>query len=443
MRAIKSYLFLLTLLSPSFANALGVPELIKGALNYHPSISQQKDLRAANLKGLEAAKWEYFPTPSISLDGVDASKEDPNYAGKDDYAIRLGLSQPLYTGGKIAAGVQSVEAGIASSDASLTQTYEDVSLQIVEAYGNWLTAHLTGLAQAKSIAVHEKLKKQVERRTEAGIATVSDLLLAKGRLQSNYADAATVISSEAIALTSLEALFGRPITAEELRLSEPFALKTDADVSLLEQVALANNPAILLARADILAADADTKLQKSALKPEVSLRFEHQRGNTSIATSRHVENRLFLSVGSTLGAGLSSYSTIEESLIRKNAVLSQLASTEIQLRRTIQSDYALLQSFQTRINALEESLETAIKVSDSYNRQFLVGRKSWLDVMNTARDLIIIETQLVNAKSAEVVVSWRLYITALGLDAALAEAEQIEQDRAMGKIINSSKSENS
>lgn len=124
-------------------------------------------------------------------------------------------------------------------------------------------------------------------------------------------------------------------------------------------------------------------------------------------------------------------------------MLSQLASTEIQLRRTIQSDYALLQSFQTRINALEESLETAIKVSDSYNRQFLVGRKSWLDVMNTARDLIIIETQLVDAKSAEVVVSWRLYITALGLDAALAEAEQIEQDRAMGKIINSSKSENS
>ena len=131
MSAIESYLFLLTLLSPSFANALGVAELIKGALNYHPSISQQKDLRAANLKGLESAKWEYFPTPSISFEGVDTSKEDLSYTGKDDYAIRLGLSQPLYTGGKITAGIESVEAAIASSDASLSQTYERISLQIV------------------------------------------------------------------------------------------------------------------------------------------------------------------------------------------------------------------------------------------------------------------------------------------------------------------------
>ena len=99
----------------------------------------------------------------------------------------------------------------------------------------------------------------------------------------------------------------------------------------------------------------------------------------------------------------------------------------MRLRRIVQSDYALLQSFQVRINALEASLQTAIEVSESYSRQFLVGRKSWLDVMNAARDLVGIEVQLADAKSAEVFVSWRLSIIALGLDATLAEVAKSQQ----------------
>ena len=70
MRSVKPFLFLLITFLPSLASALGLTELIEGALNYHPSIIQQKELQSASLKGLDSAKWQYFPTPSISLDAV-------------------------------------------------------------------------------------------------------------------------------------------------------------------------------------------------------------------------------------------------------------------------------------------------------------------------------------------------------------------------------------
>jgi len=426
MRSVKPFLFLLITFLPSLASALGLTELIEGALNYHPSIIQQKELQSASLKGLDSAKWQYFPTPSISLDAVSTSDKDQSYSG-DDYAIRLGLNQPLYTGGRISAGVAAAEANIVAANAGLAQSAEDVSLQMVQSYGDWLSAHLKGLAWAKSIATHEKLKNQVKRRTEAGIATLSDLSLAKGRLESNHADAATVFAEEAVSITHLEELFGHVIKIKELRSSKPFPIELAADIVALENAALINNPAMLTARATVLNAEADVKLQKTSLKPDVSLRLEHQHGNTSYDSARDSENRLFLIAGSRFGAGLSSFSAIDQSLIRKNAALAQLNSTRVRLRRIVQSDYALLQSFQVRINALEASLQTAIEVSESYSRQFLVGRKSWLDVMNAARDLVGIEVQLADAKSAEVFVSWRLSIIALGLDATLAEVAKSQQ----------------
>jgi adhesin transport system outer membrane protein len=53
----------------------------------------------------------------------------------------------------------------------------------------------------------------------------------------------------------------------------------------------------------------------------------------------------------------------------------------------------------------------------SYYRQFLAERKTWLDVMNSARDLVGVEVQLANSEAATLVVPWRLLLFAQGLPA--------------------------
>jgi hypothetical protein len=46
----------------------------------------------------ESAKWQYFPTPSVSISRVKASTTDRSYFG-DDKVIKLGLNQTLWAGG--------------------------------------------------------------------------------------------------------------------------------------------------------------------------------------------------------------------------------------------------------------------------------------------------------------------------------------------------------
>jgi adhesin transport system outer membrane protein len=56
-------------------------------------------------------------------------------------------------------------------------------------------------------------------------------------------------------------------------------------------------------------------------------------------------------------------------------------------------------------------------VSESYDRQFLAGRKTWLDVMNAARELAQTETLIADLLSTQVVASWRLSFYTRGIEA--------------------------
>ena len=81
------------------------------------------------------------------------------------------------------------------------------------------------------------------------------------------------------------------------------------------------------------------------------------------------------------------------------------------------SDLVLQNSFEIRLPALQEATRTAIEVHESYQRQFLTGRKSWLDVMNSARDLQQARLQLADVTAGHLTLSWRPYVLAIPLQA--------------------------
>ena len=62
----------------------------------------------------------------------------------------------------------------------------------------------------------------------------------------------------------------------------------------------------------------------------------------------------------------------------------------------------------------------SVEVLDSYERQFLAGRKQWLDLMNAAREQAQSESQLADALGALQLSGWRLALWMAGVDRLLA-----------------------
>jgi adhesin transport system outer membrane protein len=160
--------------------------------------------------------------------------------------------------------------------------------------------------------------------------------------------------------------------------------------------------------------ESDIQLQKSALSPRVDLRAEYVEGSLTQDISGS-EKRIFVNISSQLGAGLSSLSNIQVANKTKQAARARVTSQRRLVEQIVRSDFSQAELFQLRVKSLTRSVDTAQQVADSYERQFPVGRKSWLDVMNAVRDLVNTEVQLADTKAAHLVVTWRLTIIARGL----------------------------
>jgi adhesin transport system outer membrane protein len=401
--------------APLWAQAQTLESLIRDALGTHPSTQSQRALVASAEAGLESARWQFFPTPSVSLENASAKATDPLYQG-DKQVATLRLQQPLYTGGRLTAGAEKAQASLDQSKATQDDTRQQLALRVVQAYGDWLGAHLKTQANEKSEQTHTRLRDQVRRRVDEGASADNDLVLALGRLDGIRADVTAARTQREMALARLGQLLGRPVAHSALApaVAAPRAVAPDVQALLVQAQGI--SPAVRRAQAQAQVQAATLAERRADLSPEVYVRMERQYGNFN-QSNRAPESRLFLGMSMNLGAGLSTLSNVAGANSQREAALAEV---QVQLRAVgeqVLADHALAQSADARLAAVQASLRSAQGVADSYDRQFLAGRKSWLDVMNAARELAQTETLIADLLSTQVVVSWRLDFYTLGTDA--------------------------
>ncbi len=406
---------LLCAVLPLSVHAQVLEQLIASALASHPSAHGQRALVQSAEAGVDSARWQFYPTPSVSVETANASAADRLYEG-DNRVSTLRLQQPLWTGGRLSAGMDKAAAGLVVSQASLEEVRLQLGLRVVQTYGDWLSAHLKTLANEKSLATHVRLREQVKRRLTEGASAQSDLVLAVARLEGISADVTAARAQGEIALARLGQLLGSPVDGLALTavLASPRALNGGAQ-ALLER-AIGINPTVTKAQAQARVQEAVIEERRADLMPEVYVRIERQYGNYNFPNGEP-QNRLFIGLTSRFGAGLSTVSNIEAARTQHAAALTEIEVQSRTVSEQVLADYALGLSAASRMASIQASLRAAEDVSASYDRQFLAGRKSWLDVMNAARELAQTETQLADLQSTQVVVTWRLVAYTRGIDA--------------------------
>jgi len=405
------------------AHAQRLEQLINAALASHPSAQGQRALVQSAAASVDSANWQFYPTPSVSIESANASATDRLYQG-DNRVSTVRLQQPLWTGGRLTAGMDKAAAGLAASQASLAEVRLQLGLRVMQAYGDWLSAYLKTLANEKSLATHLRLRDQVQRRLNEGASAESDLTLAVTRLESVSADVTAARAQAEVALARLGQLLGSAVDgallAQAVAAPRELANAGRTGAQALLEMALAVSPTVAKAQAQARVQEAVVDERRADLSPELYARIERQYGNYNFPNGA-TENRLFVGLNSRFGAGLSTLSNIEAARTQYAAALTEVEVQSRTVSEQVLSDYAQAVATVSRLASIQTSLKAAADVSTSYDRQFLAGRKSWLDVMNAARELAQTETQLADLQSTQVVVTWRLAAYTRGIDAVSEE----------------------
>jgi len=110
---------------------------------------------------------------------------------------------------------------------------------------------------------------------------------------------------------------------------------------------------------------------------------------------------------------------------RREVLLNDLENVERTVREQVQTEWIQLSSALTRLPSLLQSQASARLTAQAWDRQFLAGRKSWMEVMNTVREMLQADLDLVDAQTQILLGSWRLACLVETPEMALNKMQQV------------------
>jgi adhesin transport system outer membrane protein len=405
-------------LAAATAQAAGMVDLLNLTFDSNPSLQSQASLVRASRAEVKGANWQFYPTPSVSVEQVSASNQDTSY-NKDSRVITFRLQQPLWTAGRLTAGVGRAEAASAVAMAQMEETRLQLALRTIQAWGEWRAGHQKLIAQRESLQTHQRLVALIQRRVEGGVSAVADEVMAQGRLEQTQSELALAQAQQVSALARLEQLTGQRIEGAQLEGLDIGAIEPIEPIESLLERSWRNSPTALKLEAQMRQQEMDVQIRKAQLMPEVYARAERQQGSFS-SSGLSSANRFFIGLSATPGAGLSAVSGVDAANARLQALQGDVESARRALAEQLSLEHVSARSQQTRRQSLVAGLRSIQAMVASWDRQFLAGRKTWVEVMNAARELAQAQTTLAEVYAAYVASTWRLAVLSEGVPAIVS-----------------------
>lgn len=367
--------------------------LIK-AVTDHPSILQRLSENEAARSDSEVARWQRYPTINVSASEANSNISQANTV----------IQQPLWTGGRITAAINEAEAGVKASDHAVNQAEVLILGETIARFFELHRAERSAEIARANVTEHERLFDIIRRRVEAATSPDVDEMLALARLQ--YAESDAVAFEGAVASTkgALSQLVGELVhRIQAPDLPQPLMMTRDA----LLDIALNYAPSMASLEAEKERFSAQLDGAKALGRPQLALAYDRR---FSDLLPGQEQEQLFLQVDYSPGAGLSTRSAVAAARARERGSVQAIEAERRAVTTQIDILWSELQSAYRQRGPAQRIAHATAEVVESYLRQYTVGRKSWLDVLNAQREAIQAKYTLVNAETNLMSAHYRLQV---------------------------------
>jgi outer membrane protein len=165
-----------------------LPEAVAAAFATNPQLEIERYRTDIARSNLDLARSSGLPQVNLSASGGYQSI-DTNAAfafGLGDQSLastQLQAVQPIYTGGRIRAGIRRAEAGIDSADRTFDAARQDLILDVVTAYVDVRRDRETVAIRKNNVDVTGEQVRAAQDRFEGGVVTRTDVAQAQARLE--------------------------------------------------------------------------------------------------------------------------------------------------------------------------------------------------------------------------------------------------------------------
>lgn len=321
---------------------------------------------------LRAARFRRFPSASVE---ALLATEGSSFADRDGFALNAVLEQPLWSGGRISGEIARADASARVGRGRADEAARDIVLRVISAYYDYVLAAERVAVLEASLAEHVALLGAIGRRVEQEVSPRSDFTLGQSRTAQVELDLASTMESRDSALIRLMELTGGVAVAPELPPPGGSHTLPAEDMALGDALGCSRGLAAL--RDLVSVAEAQREIAGASVWPQLLLQ---------VSQNEITGTRAAIVLRAQLGPGLSQLRAIDASDARIARAVAEFAERESMLREQLRRDYVLVRAAERRIAAGVLAADAADEIIASYQRQFIAGRRSWLDVMNAVRE---------------------------------------------------------
>jgi len=415
--AISSLVIALALSGQAYADTL--QDAVQTAYLNNPQLDAQRQETAIAGEQLEQARSQRRPTVnlagSVGYESVDSNRPFSSASGSiGDRATsnaQLEAVLPVYTGGRIPAGIRQAKAGISAADAQLESVGQDLILDVVTAYVDILRDRETIKIRENSVALLTQQVRASQDRFDVGEVTRTDVAQSEARLEGSKASLA---GAEATLQGSL-AVYAFLVGTEAGDLVPvPPAPALPETIEQAMQTALDQNPAIVALRFNERAASEAVTVAAGALKPTVSIvgtasvqeTYDNNFQDTSISALARATVPLY--------QGGLTRSQVRSAKLQRQQARYQIDNAERQVRAQVAQAWYSTIAAKRAIEASARQVEAAEIAYEGAQAELSVGVRTTLDVLDQEQQLLEARLSLIQAERDAYVAAHQL-LRAMGV----------------------------
>lgn len=378
---------LLSLFSVNAA-AQSLEEAVAAALDSNPDVREAFTRYKTREAEVKIARAGYLPSLDANA-GYGYEKTKTDRGANDELARReLGLSlvQPLFEGFATSSEVARTSAERDADRFALLAKADEIALSVSELYSSVLASQQLEQLARENLEAHQMIHDQIRKRTEAGVASTSDLSQINARLALARSNMVAAVNNR-IDLESrfLAVVNERP---EALELPQPDRSLLPGSLDEALKIGRDNHPGLKSAAMDVEAAKEARERVKSNNYPRLSLELGQKwDNNIDGVKGANEETQAMLRLRYNLFSGGADRARTEAAAQQMGSAEEINSRAHRQLEEGIRLSWAGYELVGEQLNYLREHVESAMATRNAYQKQFDLGKRSLLDLLDAENEL--------------------------------------------------------
>ncbi|MBP0047727.1 TolC family outer membrane protein [Marinobacterium sp. AK62] len=384
-----------------WAAAATLQEVVADNIEQNPQVQQALHNYAAVMQEIRQAKAGYYPTLDATL-GYGYEWTDKENGAQDvelnRREARLNLNQMIFDGFATSSEVKRQQARAASRASGLKDQAQRYVLEASRAYLEvQRREQLLELAK-ESLYNHVKIYDQIKRRSESGMGTLASIQQAEGRLA--LAEVNMLVADNN--LRDAKATYLRVVgeaAPEDLEAFDSSTLMLPETLEQAVEKGLAMQPVAALAQYDVEAAMAQRDAAKSRMYPRLDFEVERRWDENIDGTPGDDEDlTAMLRLRYNLFNGGADKARIRQTEYQIGEAQAIQRDARRQIRESVELSWNAYEILQRQLEHLERHVISSEDTRNSYQKQFDIGQRSLLDLLDTENEVFSAKNQLAEAR---------------------------------------------